>query len=607
MSQSADPFRRPFEKQTLYPRADRCLACLEVLAVACGLIATVLRPSLLPAVQSHQRLLAAIMFGSLLFLVSSGVVRYVWSRARSSFLRRHVMQAAIAAVWAVGLIGIVIYEAAGGASSNDTGRSVGWSGLCIVLLSVAEAVRLTRRATLHIANPGVTLVGSFGVLVVIGTLLLMLPRARAHSQSADVHEGAPLMVALFTATSAACVTGLAVVPTDTYWSRTGQTVILGLFQIGGLGIMTFGAFFSLAAGRLRDVRETATMRDLLESEGLVEARRLLLAILGFTVAMELAGAVLLSGLWADRSWGDQTYLSLFHSISAFCNAGFSLTGDSLVGRELQWQVWGVLSSLIVIGGLGFAVHYNLLLLVRERLGRSSAAPAWDLPHRKGRLSLSSKLVLLTTAFLLVGGTLGYGLLESVETTESPGPLRVAANSWFQSVTFRTAGFNTVDHGALGPATKLFAAALMFIGASPGSTGGGVKTTCFALTLLVLFATLRGRNRVEVFGRTIPGASINRALAILFLGMVVLMTSTILLVLFERQPERFLDHLYEASSAFGTVGVSTGITPQLTPYSKLVIVATMFLGRVGPLTLLMALAGESRTERYDFPQERVTLG
>jgi trk system potassium uptake protein TrkH len=271
----------------------------------------------------------------------------------------------------------------------------------------------------------------------------------------------------------------------------------------------------------------------------------------------------------------------------------------------RWQVSGVVAGLIVLGGLGFAVQYNLLLVVRARLNSPRGRFRPQTPP--ARLALTSRLVLLTTASLLVGGMIGYFLLESDPGPNDGGTLEQVCNAWFQSVTYRTAGFHTVDHAELQPATKLFAVVLMFIGASPGSTGGGIKTVCFALGILAVISILRGRPRVEIAGRTVPDFIVNRALAIIALGMAAMMATTLLLVVFEARQDRFLSHLYEAASALGTVGVSTGITPELTAPSKLVLIGVMFLGRVGPLTLLLALAGRASDASFEYPTERVTLG
>jgi len=441
-------------------------------------------------------------------------------------------------------------------------------------------------------------------------LLLMLPRARSQSAPADVSFTERFRVSLFTATSASCVTGLTVVGTGEYWSPTGQAVILCLFQFGGLGIMTCGAFFAVAAGNQLQFRESAALRDLLESNALGDVRRLLWAIVGFTFASELIGAVFLSGLFTDLPSGQRIFHSVFHAVSAFCNAGFSLTENSLVGWGTRWQVWGVIAPLIITGGLGFAVLYNSALAMGSHFRALKKPPLFNLPTARMRLTLSSKLVVLTTFALLLVGMWVYHVLESTGgPSEAAGSERFA-EAWFQAVTFRTAGFNTVDHGQLQPATKLFAMLLMFIGASPGSTGGGVKTVAFALTALALVSLLRGRKRVEIMGRTIPDEQIRNALTIISLGLFVLFSTAMLLLVFESEPgrpARFLDLLFEATSAFATVGVSTRITPELTTPSQFVIIVTMFLGRVGPLTLLMALAGQISEARYQFPDERVTLG
>jgi len=234
-------------------------------------------------------------------------------------------------------------------------------------------------------------------------------------------------------------------------------------------------------------------------------------------------------------------------------------------------------------------------------------PLFNHPTQKVRLTISSRLVFWSTIFLLIGGTLGLYLLESMHQEKDVSSWELFNSAWFQSVTFRTAGFNTVDLGAYQPQSKLFAILLMFIGASPGSTGGGVKTVVVALALLSVWSLLKGRDRVEIMGRTIPGNLINRSLTIISLGILVLMSSTLLVVLFENRQDIFLDHLFETTSAFATVGVSTGITSELTPPSHWVIICTMLIGRVGPLTALIALTNRGPSYNYRYPEESITLG
>ena len=282
----------------------------------------------------------------------------------------------------------------------------------------------------------------------------------------------------------------------------------------------------------------------------------------------------------------------------------------------RWQVWGATSALIIVGGLGFAV-LNDLMRSGARLSRTRQRGSSLLPNRRRvRMALSSRIVLLTTGSLLVGGTISLYLMERAVSHEGHAAISLS-DAWFQSVTFRTAGFNTVELGELHAATKLLAILLMFIGASPGSTGGGIKTVAFAVAILGMSSLFRGRERIECFGRSLPPVLIPRVLAVMFLSLAAVMAATILLMIYEDRPEHFLDYLFEAVSAVGTVGVSSSlpsadgdvvsVTQSLSVPSRLVIVAAMFIGRVGPLTLLIALGGRTSTARYHYPEERVALG
>lgn len=487
-------------------------------------------------------------------------------------------------------------------------RGVVWTETAIAGSAVARVLSACRLLATRAHNSAVLLVGSFLVVITVGTLLLKLPACRAVDAN-GVHSGsADWNVALFTATSASCVTGLVVEPTGSYWSPTGHAVIFGLFQIGGLGILTFGAFLAVLSGRRgMQFREARTLRDMLDSESVNGSRRLLVTILLFTLFVEALGAASLIGLWPDRPLPERIWQATFHSVSAFCNAGFSLNDDGFLGMGTRWQVWGPLTWLIILGGLGFPVIHDLRSGFRERFDKSSVSPLFRKLGRKTRYSVHTKLVLWSTVVLLLGGAVFWFALESFEAPADSSVGQRVADAWFQSVTFRTAGFNTVDHGAMNPATKLVAIFLMFVGAAPGSTGGGVKTVVFAITMLNIWAVFRGRDRVEIWGRCIPTAQVSRALSMIAVGMFIVLITTGLLVIFERQPDRFLDHLYEATSAFGTAGVSANITGGLSLPSRLLICAVMFLGRVGPITLLLAMVTPSESGRYDYPEERVSLG
>ncbi len=538
---------------------------------------------------------------SLALLVLGFAVRYYLAREKREFRRDRWFQIGVQALWLAGLPVAIL--------ADDPWHAVlAWSQGMFLARVVASLAWLARRLARNHKNPAFIFVGSFALLILAGTLLLMLPICRAQSPGSAVEVRAPLLVALFTATSASCVTGLTVVDTGTYWSRTGQAIILLLIQFGGLGVMTFGAFFALGQRRGFLVRESVFLGKLLETDDLAAVRRLVRSILIFTLVSELVGAAILTTLAPPGDLSERAWFGLFHSVSAFCNAGFGLLPRNLEGLGNRWQVWGGVASLIIIGGLGFDVLRNTAATLRRRL-----QDVLPFGRRRGelashvRLTLTSRHVLATTAVLLVAGTAAFFLFEAGNAAADQSLMGRTADAWFQSVTCRTAGFNTVDIGAMRPASKLAAIALMFIGASPGSTGGGVKTVVFAITVLATAGLVQGRERLDVAGRTIPPGSVQRAAAVLLLGLAVVLTATLLIVMFENQPERFLDHLFEATSAFATVGLSTGITAGLAAPSQLVLAAAMFLGRVGPLTMLLALAQQSAAPHYQYPSERVSLG
>ncbi len=595
-------------RDSSHPEGVRWLKRADRVAIAVGLLSTIVDHGQQSGSHPVARVLVVL---AMAVITASIILRYRWSLAKPSFFRRHRVIVLSAGAWIVGifagfLLGPTLAE-------TDLAVSSRWEAIVfvtktiMVLYSLFGFVRGVREIAARGINPATVLIGSFLVLIMFGTVALMLPRSSADGTSA------PFQTALFTATSASCVTGLVVVDTGVYWSRFGQCVILLLIQCGGLGIMTFGAIFAAIAGRGAGLRESATMRELLVAEGQQDLNRLVLAIIGFTLIAEVVGAVLLSGLWSHLPLGECVFQSVFHSVSGFCNAGFALTENSLVGMAGYWQIWGVMALLIIVGGMGFGTLQNLSTYCRRFIPRRSqliSRPA----RVKLRLHLTTRVALITTACLLVGGTILYLLIERQGESESIADR--FANAWFQSVTFRTAGFNTVEIGELQPSTKLFGILLMFIGACPGSTAGGIKTTVFGVSILGLASILKGRQQVECFGRTIPFELVNRAFAVTFLAALVVMSGTLLVVLLEHRPELFLDHMFEVSSAAGTVGLSSSvtvggetmsITKSLTPGSLWVITIIMFLGRVGPLTLLIALAGRHSSGRYEYPTERVVLG
>lgn len=548
-----------------------------------------------------------------LSLLSAGLfTRGAIAPDRDEFLKENRNEIALLGLWLLGLLAIWSFSSASPSAAVNPVRHqswmVIWSEIMLMIQGVEVFLELTRRVAAVGWSPAVLLVGSFVLLIAAGTILLMLPVCRNPQGQAPPHI-TPFMAALYTSTSACCVTGLVVVDTASYWSRIGQCCILFLIQVGGLGIMTFGGLFSLISGRAMQVREGVLLKELLEADQLNSVFAMIRAILVYTFGAELIGAALLWGLWPELPVADRLFYCLFHSVAAFCNAGFALTPENrnFLGYGLRWEVWLVIAGLVIVGGIGFGVLRDLSKVIWQKLRQGRRPVFIKSPRNPARLSLSTVIVLWTTALLLVGGTLGIYLLEWNGSLGKMSFAEALSGAWFQSVICRTAGFNTVDIAALQPSTKLFCIFLMFIGASPVSTGGGIKTASFALGALSFIAILRGREQVELLGRTIPDSLIKRAFTIVGLSVIIVMTSTMALVIIENQQHLLIDYIFEATSAFATVGLSTGISHKLSQPSMFVIILTMFIGRVGPLTLFIAVAGREVSARYRYPTERVTLG
>ncbi|MBN2333483.1 MAG: potassium transporter [Deltaproteobacteria bacterium] len=447
-------------------------------------------------------------------------------------------------------------------------------------------------------NPPQLIVISFMVAIIFGSMVLMLPAAV---------NGPPLRFidALFTSASAVCVTGLVVVDTGTRFTLFGQLTILALIQLGGLGIMTFSVVFVLLLGRKLAFREKLLISDAFSHLPVNDIRYLVRQILLFTVAIEGCGAVILFCCWLpDFSWPHAGYLAVFHAISAFCNAGFSLFSDSLTSYRHDIFVNLTVMVLIIAGGLGFLVIMEIPYVVRQRLR-----------HQRVRLTLHSKLVLLVTVLLIVGGTCLLFLTEQVHTLSELSPGRGLLAAAFQAVSARTAGFNTLDIGSFGNPSLLIVILLMFVGASPGSCGGGVKTTAFGVFLLMCWSRFAGRDTVNLFGRTFPPSTIVDALTIIITASLVLIVFLLALSISEAQLHlplavehgRFLHLLFEEVSAFATVGLSTGVTPTLTDPGKFLLVLLMFTGRVGPLTAVLVWARRRPHGRYQYAEEQVMIG
>ncbi|MBD2426391.1 TrkH family potassium uptake protein [Phormidium sp. FACHB-1136] len=434
----------------------------------------------------------------------------------------------------------------------------------------------------------------FLVFITIGTVLLLLPWANASGQ-----WGNPL-VALFTATSAVCVTGLIVVDTGTYFSPLGQGIILALIQIGGLGYMTANSFLMLLLGRRLKLKDRVAIQQSMDHNELAGGSSLIVSIIAMTMIIELTGMfVLYPTFQRDFGVGLGLWLSIFHSISAFNNAGFSLFADSVVGYALNPWVNFAITGLVILGGIGYQVIMELFLWARQQVQGD---------RRRTNFSLNFKVAISTTLALLVVGTVAFFIIEfnNAATLGNYAPHHKLLMAWFQSVIARTAGFNSIDIGAMGEASLFIMIALMFVGASPGSTGGGIKTTTLRILLACTRMVLQGKEDVLSYRRQIPPSRVLKAIAVV-MGSGLLVLSATTLVSISNPTISFIDVLFESVSAFATVGLSTGITADLSDVGKYVIIITMYLGRLGILLFMAALLGDPKPTAIQYPEEDLLIG
>ncbi|MFN4216907.1 MAG: TrkH family potassium uptake protein, partial [Brevinematales bacterium] len=441
-------------------------------------------------------------------------------------------------------------------------------------------------------QPYMVIIFSFVVLIWMGTVLLMFPFSQSGRGQVSFLD------ALFTATSAVCVTGLTVLDTGKDFSLAGQLVILGLIQLGGLGLMVFAGAFAFMLGRGLSLQSGATLTSALGAPSFREVRQMIKSILLFTLGWELIGTVLLFLAFSrEFSWFHALYYAFFHSVSAFCNAGFSLFPDSLVGFRRNTLVLLTVAFLIIFGGLGFSVMRNLWWFFRRLLRRKNERKRKEklslageekmrMMESEGYLRLHSRIVLGMTVFLIVVGMVGILAFEYRGQLAGLSFSEKVLNAFFCSVTARTAGFNTIDYGKVQPITLFVTMILMFIGASPGSTGGGIKTTTAFLILLNTYHVLRETLRVSVGERDVPFENIRKAYLIFLMSFLWVLLAFGMLLVF--QVGGFEKLLFEVISAFGTVGLSTGITSSLSFPARMVLIFTMFFGRVGPLALFYGI-------------------
>ncbi len=475
------------------------------------------------------------------------------------------------------------------ASAGRPAAALGWLAAyqAVVLLLVVVRSEAAAEVIEHfVGRPALLVLVSFVVLIALGTLVLSFPVASATGEPVSPID------ALFTSTSAACVTGLIVLDTPRDFSWPGQLVILLLIQAGGLNIMVLSAFAALLLRQGLGLRGEQALGEVLDLQPTRSPRRLVAFIVVSTLAVEAVGAAILTVAFVRHGEPITVALwrGLFTAVSAFCNAGFALQTNSLIGYAANPAVLLTVAALITLGGLGFAVLAFGWLRASGNRGLGLATQA--------------RLVVTVSIVLVVGGALAYGAIEWHRTLSGLGPFDKACNALFQSVTMRTAGFNSVSFDRLHPATLLITLLLMFIGASPGGTGGGIKTTTAAVLLSSVTAVARGESRAVVFGRTIPLETVYRSAAVTVLGVLVVSGAAVLLLMTQNAGLDML--MFETVSAFGTVGLSLGVTPHLDILGKLVIVVVMVIGRVGPLSLALLL-GRRRPGRVEYPEARIMVG
>lgn len=447
-----------------------------------------------------------------------------------------------------------------------------------------------------INNPARIITLGFAAAILIGTFLLMLPFSSRSGLPTPFND------ALFTATSATCVTGLTVFDTYSHFSIIGQIIILFLIQMGGLGIVTLTTFFNMAIGKKLGLKNMQLAKESISSDNMVDASKLINMVIKLTFLFEFIGAIILCISFVPKFGSSGIFMAIFTSISAYCNAGFDIFGFLAPSSSLTYFysdpiVLYTVMCLIVSGGLGFLVWFDLYNYKKNK-----------------KLLLHTKIVLIVTCVLIVLGTIIFMILEwnNSKTIGNMNFPQKINNSLFQSITTRTAGFNTIDISSLTDISKIFSILLMFIGVAPGSTGGGIKITTFALLIMTVISVAKGKSDTEIMGRKVNQSTIYKALTVSFIGFVCVFLTTAIIYFTGTSLALFsgIDALFESVSAFATVGLSTGITGVANVYSKVLLIFVMFLGRVGPVSIALSLAvryNQHKNKHKIIPEGKVMVG
>ncbi len=477
-----------------------------------------------------------------------------------------------------------------------------WVRVAVLFTFIREfsEIRLNYKRT--VLNPAQLFVASFLLIILFGTFLLMLPKA--------TYEGITFVDALFTSTSAVCVTGLIVVDTGSYFTEFGQIIIMFLIQIGGLGILTFASYFSYFFKGGSTYENQLALTDITSSKKISDVFSTLKYIILITFGIELvSGLLIYSSLEPVHypSQYDRVFFAVFHAISAFCNAGFSTLSNSLYESDFKFNYFLQLTVVLtfVMGGLGFPIVANSVNYLKYRIRKLFSRGRNKIGYRPWVLNLNSRITLITTFSISAIAFVAFYLLEFNNTLSEHEGIGKVVTALFGATTPRTAGFNSIDTASMLFPTTMMVFLLMWIGASPASTGGGIKTSTFAIATLNILSLAKGKERIEVFGREIARISVQRSFATISLSLIVIGSGIMLVSMFESD-KNLMDIGFECFSAYSTVGLSRGITADLATESKLIFIVIMFVGRVSMLTIVIALFKKVKRKNYRYPTEEITI-
>ena len=477
-----------------------------------------------------------------------------------------------------------------------------WVVVAVILSFIREFSELKINFKRTVLNPAQLFIVSFLIIIFIGSLFLMLPNA--------TYDGISFLDALFTSTSAVCVTGLVVVDTGTYFTLFGQTIIMTLIQVGGLGILTFASYFSYFFKGSTTYENQLALGDITSSQKLGEVFSILKYIILITFGLELISAILIYtslDTTAFKSQSEQLFFSAFHSVSSFCNAGFSTLSNSFyeTGFKFNYYLQSIVIFTFVLGGLGFPIVVNILKYLRYKITRLLSFSSERIISKPWVLNINSRITLITTLLISIVAFVIFYFLEYNNTLAEHNGFGKIVTALFGATTPRTAGFNTIDTAAMRYPTLMLVFLLMWIGASPQSTGGGIKTSTFAIATLNILSLAKGKSRIEIFRREIADISVKRAFAIISLSLVVIGFAIMFISLFDPEKD-LMDIAFECFSAYGTVGLSLGITNDLSSASKLVVIVVMFVGRISTLSLVIAVFRKVKHKNYRYPKEEIII-